>query len=270
MPNEQILKEKENDSYLQPRRNPPEWEIRLFLHEVEYSCPLCGKLLQHSHQKKLNEKLFQIAHIYPNSPTDLQYVLFYGLERLGEDCESHENKIALCKDCHGTQDFQTSTEDYLRLLEKRKYTLKKSGLENATISLGIEDEIGIIIESLQNLSEDDISDLCYLPTQIVNKFEKSEMLLKNKISGYVTSYFPYIRDKFKELEQDTSFSFQVLSCQIKACFLKMEKITTDKNLIFESIVKWMLQKTSTNSIIAAEIIVSFFVQNCEVFHEITK
>ena len=59
MTNEQILKEKENDSYLQPRRNPPEWEIRLFLHEVEYSCPLCGKLLQHSHQKKLMKNYFK-------------------------------------------------------------------------------------------------------------------------------------------------------------------------------------------------------------------
>ena len=46
------------DSYLQPRKNPTEAELRLFLREVNYHCPLCGKELQSRQQKKLSEKKF--------------------------------------------------------------------------------------------------------------------------------------------------------------------------------------------------------------------
>ena len=36
-----------------------------------------------------------------------------GLERLGDNSESFDNKIALCKDCHSTKDYHTTKEDYL-------------------------------------------------------------------------------------------------------------------------------------------------------------
>ena len=63
------------DSYLQERKDPTDAELRLFLLEVNNHCPLCGKELQSRSQKKLREKKFQIAHIYPNKPTkeQLQY-----------------------------------------------------------------------------------------------------------------------------------------------------------------------------------------------------
>ena len=59
----------EADMYLEKRKNPNEAELRLFLREVDYHCPLCGKELQSLKQKKISEKQFQIAHIYPNRPT---------------------------------------------------------------------------------------------------------------------------------------------------------------------------------------------------------
>ena len=33
----------EADMYLEKRKNPNEAELRLFLREVDYYCPLCGK-----------------------------------------------------------------------------------------------------------------------------------------------------------------------------------------------------------------------------------
>ena len=39
--------------------------------------------------------------------------------------EDYENKIALCKNCHGTQDYHTTKDDYLSLLSlKEKQNLK--------------------------------------------------------------------------------------------------------------------------------------------------
>ena len=47
-----------------------------------------------------------------------------GLERLGDNSESFDNKIALCKDCHSTQDYHTTKEDYLKLIKNPNLSKK--------------------------------------------------------------------------------------------------------------------------------------------------
>lgn len=260
----------ETDTYLQPRGKPTEAELRLFLREVNYHCPLCGKELQSRKQKKLGEKKFQIAHIYPNSPTDEQYHTLTGLERLGQNSESFENKIALCKDCHGTQDFHTTAQEYLRLIDIKKNCLRQTALHDATITLGLENEIENVISKISGLNESDKSELNYIAVLITNKFIPGEMLLKSRITGYVMTYFTYIRDLFKNLEETSDFNFDILSGQIRACFIKMDSTGANKSEIFESMVDWINNKTQNISKFACEAIISFFVQHCEVFYEITK
>lgn len=70
------------DPYLKKRKAPTEAEQQLYLKEVSFSCPLCGKILRHKKQGKAN-KLYEIAHIFPNSPTEEQYELLSKLPRLG-------------------------------------------------------------------------------------------------------------------------------------------------------------------------------------------
>ncbi len=256
--------------YLQPRKKPNEAEIRLFLREVDYHCPLCGCELQSRKQKKLSEKKFQIAHIYPNSPTESQAKALKGLKRLGDNCEAFENKIALCKACHGTQDYQTTAKDYLKLLEKKEKCLRQTALEDTTITLGLENEIGNVISKIVEMNESDMEELNYGVITIANKFEKSEKLLKTKVTGYVLTYFTYIRDLFKGIESNSSFDFDVLSMQIHACFKKMNNTKASKNEIFDGMVMWIDNKTGNISKGACEAVISFFIQHCEVFYEITK
>ncbi|MCM1131039.1 MAG: HNH endonuclease [Roseburia sp.] len=270
MTDEEFLEEKSNDSYLVTRKKIEENETRLFLREVNYHCPICGKELQSRNQKKPAAKLFEIAHIFPNSPTKKQYEELKDAERLGENTESFENKIALCKDCHEIQDFHTTKRDYLDLLNKKKELLRLASLYDATKAMGLETEIEKIIDEIIHLSEKDMSSLAYTPVPLAKKFYDKEFLLKSKIAGYVSTYFPYIRELFKNMEGKNGFLFSVISKQIKACFEKMEVITNDKIEIFNQMVDWILRKTTTTSREAGEIVISFFVQNCEVFHEITK
>ena len=85
------------ENYLQPRKNPTQSEIQLYLIEVNNVCPLCGCMLRRKDQKKPGARLFQIAHIFPNSPTQEQLEVLDRVELLGDNTESFENKIALCK-----------------------------------------------------------------------------------------------------------------------------------------------------------------------------
>lgn len=258
-----------NDPYLKKRKAPTEAEQQLYLKEVSFKCPLCGKDLRNRKQKK-NNKLYEIAHIFPNGPTVEQYILLGLLERLGEDSESFENKIALCKDCHEQQDYHTTQEDYLTLLRKKREFLRLTALHEATLTLGLEQEIAEVVSKIRFLGEDEWEKLNYSPVKLSNKFYTNELLLKTRVSTYVTTYYPYIRECFRDMEGVNGFCFETLCLQIKGCFVKMEAISDDKEAIFEQMANWIAGKTCSTYKSACEAVVSFFVQQCEVFHEITE
>lgn len=269
MTQDEFIEARNKDSYLKERKDPTEAELRLYLREVNFHCPLCGKELQSISQKKLNEKLFQIAHIYPNKPTKEQYENLLNLERLGRDSESFENKIALCKDCHGTQDFHTTAEDYLILLNIKKQKLEATILHDITYNLSLETGISHVVEALARINEEEISKLNYVAVPLKKKFNSNDLTLKTKIAGYISVFFPYIRELFRNMEGKNHFVFSALSGQIKTCFLKVESESQDKVTVFNQLVDWISLKTNASSREACEILVSYFVQSCEVFHEIS-
>lgn len=270
MTKEELDKKLDSDPYHIARKNPGDDEIRLFLREVDYHCPICGKELQNRKQKKPSKKLFEIAHIYPNRPTIEQFEVLNGLERLGGNCEAYENKIALCFDCHGTQDYHTKEKEYVDLLNKKKDCLRKTALHDTTFSMCLEKEIDIVVNNISKATSSELAKLNYNPVEISKKFEKDETLLYAKVMGYVISYYTYINSQFKNLDGKNGFLFQVLCNEIKNCFNKLELVAKDKFEIFNSLVYWIKTTTGSCSTEACEAVCSYFVQNCEVFREITK
>lgn len=257
------------DNYLRDRKRPTPAEEQQYLREVGFHCPLCGAILRKQHQKKPN-KLYEIAHIYPNSPTPEQEHTLMGVDRLGDNSESFENKIALYKNCHEAQDYHTTKEDYLTLLAKKKECLQKTKLEDITEEMALEEDIAKIVHGICSLESNDFADLNYNPVAIEKKFRKSEALLKIKVSGYVTAYYTYIRGLFSEAELSRSNIFSIVSMEMKLCFIKLSEVTDNKSVIFQKMVEWIGVKIPDSSTEACEALISFFVQNCEVFNEISE
>lgn len=245
-------------------------ELILYACEVNNHCPLCGKPLQSKKQKKIDQRKFEVAHIYPNRPNIKQYELLHTLERLGRNCEDFENKIALCLDCHDTQDYHTTRDEYISLVTIKKKLLEVSALHDAIIDMNLEDEITDVVNKIALTNSNDLENLNYVPVLLSNKFRNNEVSLKLKVSSYVNMYYTFIRKSFDDIESNSDFSFTVLSSEVRASFIKLSKITEDKEEIFNHMVDWVKRKTFSPSVSACEAVVSFFVQNCEVFYEITK
>ena len=256
------------DPYLQNRASVPDYEKRVLLREVGFRCPICKKDLQPSKGKK-GSSHFQIAHIYPNKPTPSQYETLFGADRLGDTCESIENKIALCFDCHHDQDYKTSLEDYLRLLNIKKGLLNSTILRESIENLSLEDQLIELVNKIVLLNGDELNELKYSPVPIVNKIEKNNELLKTKIKAYIDKYFTFIRDSLRDLDGKNGFQLEVLSSEVRNCYIKLKK-ERDQSLVFNLIVDWVMKETKTPNRDACEVIVTFFVQNCEVFDEISE
>lgn len=263
---ENIMKE----NYLQPRRNPTDAELQLHLIEVNNVCPLCGCNLRKEGQRKPGARLFDIAHIYPNSPTTEQLETLRDVELLGDNSESFENKIALCKPCHTQQDYHTSKIDYEKLVSIKKRLNLEFKLKEISDALGLEKDIKIIIGKLVAVKTVENVKLNYSAVQIADKFTQDDDLLKNKIKQYIDNYYYFIKQEFQNLDETPGFSFETLSLQVRAAFMKFEKEGASKIQIFDCLVDWIYNKTTASNKIACEAIISFFVQNCEVFREISK
>lgn len=135
---------------------------------------------------------------------------------------------------------------------------EKQKIACAGVSI-MEPDVLVMDEPSSNLDASSILDL-----RAILAFWKSQG------KTIIVSEHPYIRDRFKELEGINGFRLDALSLQIKSCFIKMEGLSDNKSDIFDQLVNWVMAKTCSTSREACEAVVSFFVQNCEVFHEITE
>jgi hypothetical protein len=260
------------DTYLIPRIEITKNMDHYHLLEVGGVCPLCGKNLLAA-KGRSKSKLYQIAHIYPNSPSLKQKTELDGLVRLGVNCEDPENKIALCKDCHGLYDDDVTKDEYLNLVKVKSTLMALANAKAAISKQCLEDEIILVINSLNTVDLDTLKkiNIKYKGVQLTDKFESSYTILKNKIEAYVCQYYFFIKETFQNLDKTGQINFNAISYQVKASFSICEKGMNDKSDIFNTLVNWLhskqRKKVSTES---CEVVISFFVQNCEVFHEITK
>ncbi len=259
------------DSYLQPRIAITENVDLQHIQEVGGFCPLCGKSLLVKKGVRVSKK-YQIAHIYPNSPTEHQKKELAGLERLGTNCEDFENKIALCRDCHAFFDDHTTKEEYLKILNIKKQLLKECTIRVSIAAEDIENDLLLIMEKISVVGDKELSKftLKYRGIKIANKFEEEYFLLRRKIEFNVCTYYGFLKENMKNLADENKLNFELLAAEIRTAYLKAAKSANDKVLIFDELVKWMNRGIPQSSKEGCEIMISFFVQNCEVFDEISK
>ncbi len=81
----------------------------------------------------------------------------------------------------------------------------------------------------------------------------------------VADYYQYIRSKFLEMERLSPAVSDLIATQVKVYYLKQKSLGLPQHEVFSNIVDWLYIKTEPDTLEAAEIVTSFFVQNCEVF-----
>jgi hypothetical protein len=241
-------------------------EARL-LAEVNNFCPLCGKRLFEEKMKN-SVKLYQVAHIYPHSPTDEQLVTLEGVP-VAEDIESFENKIVLCFDCHKKQDLHPQKEEYMRLYNIKQQLMRRTKALDDASTMPIEDEIEGVLKGLRDIDIEKLIPLSYEAISVDRKIKRENGILLNDIRDKVVRYFPFVQETFKNIDKTGYRRFDTIANEIKTCFLKVNSNELSQEAIFSELVAWLNNKTQHQSEKACEIIISFFVQNCEVFDAFT-
>lgn len=248
------------------KRRPIYENEKLILHsEVGGVCPLCPTILIYE-KDGVNDKAFEIAHIYPLNPRADEITLLKNEELLNSDPDNQDNLICLCIPCHRRYDKNKTVEEYRDLVQKKKKILKVRKEKEIWTSSTIEKEIYQIIELLSNQDFDLDDNIEYNPKTIDTKTNTTiTALTKRKIHQNVQDYFYQIKHKFTEIELIDPLSTEIISSQIKTHYLKLSKQGNDQKEIFEAMVAWLKKQTKQEYNEASEIIISYFIQNCEIF-----
>jgi hypothetical protein len=229
-------------------------------------CPLCTEPLFYKKTGK-SYKNYDIAHIYPLNPSPEEIELLKNEERLSDDVNDENNVIPLCSTCHAKFDKPRTVEEYRSLAKVKKHYIDRSGQAELWKIYHLEEELSKVIEALYiEETFDPPPKLNYIPHAIEQKTDSSiSKPTVRKIRNNVADYYTFIRDRIAVLDKSNDDFSQVISLQIKVYYLKQKQMEFDQQAIFDNIVKWICMKTNPRSSDAAEILASFFVQNCEIF-----
>ena len=249
-----------------PRKKYSDAQNVALLSQVSRVCPLCAEPLFYKKSGK-SFKNYELAHIYPLNPTKEEELLLRNEKRLSADVNDEDNIIPLCEICHGKFDKPRTVEEYRNLLSLKRRLIDRSGQEAIWKSYTIEDEISQIIEAIYDDPElENEAEIDFTPREVDEKLDSTiSRPTKIKIKGNVQEYYIFIRKKFSELDSVNSDLSEIISLQIKTYYIKQKKTGIDQQAIFENIVSWIYAKTKPETNDAAEIMASFFIQNCEVF-----
>jgi 5-methylcytosine-specific restriction endonuclease McrA len=238
---------------------------RILFAEVEGCCPLCGIPLQIKKSGKTH-KIYEIAHIYPLNPTPQESVILENETQLSSDVNNIKNLILLCPSCHEKFDKERTVEEYRSVIALKEKLIKTTKMRDTYHQFNLEIDINHIISTLYSGLSGDTNQLEYSALRIDEKMNESmPPIVRRKIRNNVTDYFIFIREKFSELDKNQPGKFDLIATQVKLFYIKTRMETENQEEIFAQMTEWMHIKTGKYSSEASEAVISFFVQNCEVF-----
>ena len=184
--------------------------------------------------------------------------------------DTANNMLAVCHNCFRrikSHVLKLSVEDLKKIkndveeMDEAEYELLKEELETG---------IANVIRCISNFSEKESSVILnFNPVAIENKIEKQNGLLLKRISHHVEDYFNFISDVLKEADQAGIIHLAQFRKQLRNSFNRIKDMQTNQNEIFELLVR-RLSDITKESAEACAALISYFVQECDIFDAITK
>ena len=247
------------------RKKPTENMGLILFDEVSGICPKCTKPLMKRGKGQMT-KLYEVAHIYPYSPKPHEIILLKDEELLHKNVDHEDNLIALCRDCHKIFDNPRTVEGYREMVSIKRELQRLSKLKNGWFRNSIDEELNEVIGTLASYSGEALEELSFKAIKVDSKSDGTlEVLVKLKITNNIMYFYPKIKSKFSELDKRTPYTSDTIYSQVKTYYIKLKKEGFNQTQIFSALVEWLNEITDCNNVVVSEILVSFFVQNCEVY-----
>lgn len=235
------------------------------LAEANFECPVCQRKLVET-VKGHPVKRYRITQIFPDTLDKVTASEFEDAVPSPAKGNKPENLIALDKGCSERYLLNPTLEEYKKLREVKETLSRSYKAKTAISTFQLEEDIRTILSSLNQIRDDsDLVDLEYNALHIEEKFAPENFILKKQTQMQVVQYYRYIEKTFSESDCD----FDIIASEIRISSNKLEKGGLSQAEVINYLSEWIRNKAGlgSESKLASDIVVSFFIQNCEVFHK---
>ena len=138
----------------------------------------------------------------------------------------------------------------------------------AAFGFDLEREIEDIIKAVIGINKRTQLKSFTEPVKVKEKIRPEFYVLQQEMEDRVVKYYPFIEDKFSLLDGVNGASFNVIRSEVNAVYEKLEAAGMNQEEICEELSNWILDSFGFGSThkTAGYIVVSFFIQLCDVFH----
>lgn len=174
--------------------------------------------------------------------------------------------IALDKECSAHYLLCPSVEEYKKLREVKEILSRNYVAKAAINTIQLEEDIRTVLDALSRISSDsDLIQLNYEALRIDEKILPENYILKIETQMQVITYYRYIEKVFSESE----VNFDIIATEVKLSSQKLENTGMTQAEVVAELSEWIRQKSGLGpeGQLACNIVVSFFIQNCEVFYK---
>lgn len=247
------------------QNNTVEYQDAPLLAEANYECPLCHKKLVDT-IKGQAVKRYRITQIFPDGLDNETAAEFAAIYPAPKKLDVPDNLIALDVDCAEQYLLSPNADEYRNLYEIKIQLARNYAAKLAVNSVQLEDDIRTVLDALSTIRDaSELVELEYEALRIDEKFDAENFILKNETQVQVVTYYRYIEKVFSNSNAD----FDMIASEIKVSSMKLEKAGLSQSDVISQLSEWIRNKAGlgTESRLACNIVVSFFIQNCEVFHK---
>lgn len=244
----------------------------ILLEENANRCPICGHKLLYGKKSNVVKK-YKIVEIFPHNISREDYLMFNKIFSVDGRYDSLNNLIAICNECALDYEGEISIEKFQKLVKIKNSLSKQNKLRQSLEVVNIEDEISLVINALiRTSSNNEFVPLSLDALRIEQKISGEYGILIHRISDDVVRYYKFIEEQFRMADSYQSNTFERIAGEVRLAYEKLEGNGITQEKIYDELVEWMMRtiKFEDRYRSPVSIIISFFVQNCEVFREITK
>ncbi|WP_156022019.1 ABC-three component system protein [Selenomonas bovis] len=234
------------------------------LAEANYECPLCHKKLVDTIKGKAIKR-YAITQIFPDDLDEDTAAAFKVVHPAPAHLNKLENLIALDVGCAEKYSIDPTVEEYSQLYEIKKELTQNYKAKMEVNGVQLEEDIRTVLDALSQIKDaSELVELEYNALRVDEKFKPENFILKNETKVQVVTYYRYIEKVFSNSTSD----FDTIAAEVKISSSKLEKAGLLQADIITNLSEWIRNKAGlgTESRLACNIVVAFFVQNCEVFH----
>ena len=218
------------------------------LHEEEYNCPFpgCGKeLCNISGTNRLDN--FNVCLIDKQGPVEVS------------------NMIALCPSCFAEyldEQCSVSSEEMLNIKNTLKEHQKSKKIANAT---SFNEGMARAIRKISQISINDLKESKFDPKKLTDKIDAQlSYPLYKTVSDNIFDYYNILTKVMVGLDKRGKINYDSIQFKIGGLYSDLKETGRSQIAIFDEMVE-RLHKATLEDRLYCQILVSFFIQKCEVF-----